>query len=88
MLAVGGRVAGGEQQVVAVAQRDLELLGEVDDHLAAGLRAAGLDEAQVTSGHAGLQGEIELAEAPAAAPVLQQRPERDGIGDRGHRGGP
>ena len=41
------RVAGGEQQVVAVAERHLQLLGEVQHHLGARSRPAGLDEAQV-----------------------------------------
>jgi hypothetical protein len=72
-LGVGGREPGGQQQLVAVAQRDVELLGEVQDHLAARPRAAGLQEAEVAGGHAGLEREVELAQPAAPAPVLQQR---------------
>ena len=70
--AVDRRVAGREQQLVALAQRDVELLGEAQHHLGARLGAAGLDEAQVARRDAGLEGEVELAEAPPAAPVAQQ----------------
>ncbi len=35
-LRLGGNVAGGEQQLVSLAQWDVELLGEVHDHLRAG----------------------------------------------------
>ena len=87
-LAVDGRVAGGEQQVVALTQRDLELLGQVQDHLAAGLRAAGLDEADVPGRDAGVEREVELAAPPPLAPVAQQRAdtERRREGDVGHGG--
>ena len=45
-LPVDGRVARGEQQLVALAQRHVELLGEVHDHLGARPRAARLHEAR------------------------------------------
>ena len=75
--------AGGEQQPVAVAQH-LELLGEVQEHLAAWVRAAGLEEAHMTSRHPGIEREVELAEAPPPAPVAQQRPHLAGRTRGGH----
>ena len=71
-LLVDRRIAGGEQEPVALAQRDLELAGEVEDHLLARLRAAGLDEAEVAGGDARLEREVELAEAAALAPVAEE----------------
>ena len=82
-LLVDRRVAGGEQEPVALAQRHLELVGEVEDHLGARLRAAGLDEAEVAGGDAGLEREVELAEAAALAPVAQQGAERGAAVDMG-----
>ena len=73
------REARGQQQAVALAQRHVELLGEVQDHLAARVRAARLEEAQVPGRHTGLEREVELAEPVALPPVPQQRPE----GNRG-----
>jgi hypothetical protein len=74
----GGREAGGQQEVVAVAQRYVELLGQMQHHLPARLRAARLQEAQVSRRDAGLEREVELAEAAPPAPVAQQRAEWDG----------
>lgn len=71
---------GRRQQLVAVAQRDLELIGEVQHHLPARLRAARLDEGQVAGRHAGHRGQVELAETAAGAPQLQQ------LADAGQRG--
>ena len=51
----------GEQQLVAVAQGHVELLGEVQHHLGAGPRPPGLDEAQVPRGDVGLERQVELA---------------------------
>ena len=82
-LLVDRRVAGGEQQPVALAQRHLELVGEVQDHLGARLGAAGLDEAEVAGRDAGLEREVELAEAAALAPVAEQV--ADGSGGHGRR---
>ena len=71
-LAKLGRVARCRQQHVALAQRNAKLLGELQQHLAAGLRASGFQEAQVPRGDFGLAGEIELAHAAALAPVAQK----------------
>ena len=74
-LRVDRRVAGGEQHPVALAQRHVELLGQVQDHLLARARAAGLEEAQVARGDAGLEREVELAEAALGAPGLEEWPD-------------
>ena len=70
-LAVERGVAGGEQELVAIAQRDLELLGELQHHLGAGPRAPGLDEAHMAGGDARVEGEVELAAPAPLAPVAQ-----------------
>ncbi len=75
-LLVDGGMARGQQEAVALAQRDVELVGQVQHHLGAGPGAAGLDEAEVPRRHARLEREIELAQVPAPAPVAQQRPDR------------
>ena len=64
VLAVDGRVPGREQQRVAVAQGDVEALGQAQHHLRARARAPGLDEAQVARRDAGLERQVELAQAP------------------------
>ena len=84
-LTVRRRVARGEQQLVAVAQRDVELLGEMDDHLGAGPCPAGLDEADMPGGHVRLEREVQLAQAPPLAPLAQQRPDADPFLDLAHR---
>lgn len=66
-LAVQRSVPGGEQQPVALAQRDLEPLREVDDHLAARPGAACLHEAQMTCRHVAFQRQVELRQVPAFA---------------------
>ena len=80
-------VPGRDEQRVAIAQRYVEMLGEVQDHLAARPRPARLHEAQVPGRHARRVRELELAEAPARAPVAQQLTDgyRDGLGDHAHR---
>ena len=65
-------VAGGEQQRVALPQRHLEVLGQVQHHLPAGPGPAGLHEAQVPGGDTRLLGQVELAEAAALAPLAEQ----------------
>jgi hypothetical protein len=83
-LLVDGGVAGGQQQLVALAQRDLQLLGQGQQHLRAGARAAGLHEAEVPRGHPHLEGEVHLAQAPSPAPVAQQRADAHARGRVGH----
>jgi len=66
-----GRIAGRDQQHVALAHRHLQPLGQPQHHLAAGRGAAGLDEAEMARGDLRLAGQVELAHAPAAAPFAQ-----------------
>jgi hypothetical protein len=58
--------------VVALAQRHLELLGQPQQHVAAGPGPSGLQEAQMPGRGPGLEGEVELAQAAALAPLAQQ----------------
>ena len=81
---VDRRESGGEQQLVALPQRHLQLLGQVQHHLPAGPRATGLDEAQVPAGHPGLAGQVQLAEPPALPPVAQQFPHGGTRSGAGH----
>ena len=67
-----GRVAGVQQQQVALAQRHVELLGQAQHHVAAGRRATRLDEAQVAGRDLGLERELELAQSAVFAPLPQQ----------------
>ena len=62
--------------MVALAERQVELLGEVEDHLAARLRPPGLHEAQVPGGDLRLEGEVHLAQPAALAPLAQQPADR------------
>jgi hypothetical protein len=66
------REACGDQQRVALAQRHVEQLGQMQHHLAARLRAAGFEKAQVLRGNLGFDGEVELAHAPPLPPFAQQ----------------
>src|SRR4029077_12638070 len=83
-LAVVGRVAGGEEQAVAVAQRHVEMLGEMEKELAGRLRPSRLHEAQVPGRHVGFQREVQLAETTPTTPVLQQRSDARSRGRHGH----
>lgn len=56
-----GRKACGDEKDVAVAHGDGELLGEMKNHFAAGLRAARFEEAEMARGDFGFAGEVELA---------------------------
>jgi hypothetical protein len=66
-----GGEPGGQQQAVAVAQRNLEALGEVEDHLAARLRAPRLDEAEMPRRNRRSHRELELAEVAPLPPLPQ-----------------
>ena len=68
-------VAGGEQQPIALAERNLELLGEQQHHPGARRGAAGLDEAQMPSRDPGVERQVELGAPPPRAPLAQQRPD-------------
>ena len=84
-LGIGRCVAGGEQHRVALAQWDLERLGEPHDHPATGERASALDKADVALRRSGAQGELELADTPALAPVAERVGDRCCLRVRRHR---
>jgi hypothetical protein len=75
-LPVGRRVARGQEQVVALAERDVESLGQMEHHLRARPRAARFEEAQVSRGDVRLPRKLELTEPTAMAPVTEHRPDR------------
>jgi len=66
------REPGGQEQLVALAQRHLEAFGEVQHHLGARPRAAGLDEAEMPRRDPGLQRQLHLAQPPPLAPVAEE----------------
>ena len=84
MLREDRREAGGQQQRVAVAQRDLERVGEMQQHLPARSGTACLDEAQVARGDRGVERELELAELAPLAPRAQDRAGAGRGGERAH----
>jgi hypothetical protein len=71
-LRVGGCVAGRQEQLVALAERQAKRLGEPDDHLAARHRAAALDEAEVPLRRSGQQGQLKLAQPAGGAAFFQR----------------
>src|SRR5581483_459710 len=71
-LGEGRRVPGGEQQGVALTQWHVELLGQTQYHLAARLRAACFEKAQVPRRNLGLTRQVELAQSPPLAPLAQK----------------
>jgi hypothetical protein len=68
--------SGRDQQNVAFAYRNCQLFGEMQHHLAAGLRAAGLDETQVPRGNLCLVGERKLTHVATLPPFAQQIADR------------
>ena len=71
-LAIDRRIAGRGEQVVATAQGYLEHSGQEQNHLAARLRAAGLEKAQVPRRDLRLERQAELAHPPPLAPLLEE----------------
>ena len=71
-LQIGRREAAREQQAVALGDRQVEVLGQVDEELAARAGPAGLDEAQVLGRDVRVEGQLELAEAASRAPEADQ----------------
>jgi hypothetical protein len=65
-------VPGCEQQMVAVAQGDVEALGQVQHHLVARARTDVLDEAEMPGRHAE-RGHVELGEMAPLSPLPKQR---------------
>src|SRR5919109_285393 len=79
------RLTGPKEELVAFTQRNAELVGEMEHHLRARTRAAGLNEAEMSSRDAGLQGQVELAEPPSLPPATQERADRHARADVRHR---
>ncbi len=67
-LTPGRRVTRSQQQLVGLAQRHVERRRQAQDHLAAGLGAAELEEAQMTLRAVGRRREPELRKAASLAP--------------------
>jgi len=75
-------VARGQQQLVALPERHLQLLGDPQQHVAPGLRSPGLDEAEMPRRDPRVERQLELGHAPPRAPFAQQRPDLV-VGPRG-----
>ena len=73
-LAVRRREAGRQQESIALSERDLESLGEVEHHLPARTGSPCLDEAQVPRRDGGSQRQLELAQIATRPPLAQQLP--------------
>jgi len=86
-LPVHRRVTRGREQVVAPPGRHVEGAGQQQHHLAARLRAAGLDEGQVTGGDLRVDRQAQLAEPPPLPPLLDEPADRAGPGAPDGRGG-
>jgi hypothetical protein len=83
-LAIHGREPGRAQQHVALAQRQVERIAQHQRHLATGLRATGLEEAQVPRRDLGLLGERLLGQPSSEPPLAEQRAEAAGMGELCH----
>ena len=83
-LGIRRRIARGEQEPVAIAERDIEPFGQVEHHLATRSRPPGLDEAEVTGGHGRVERELELADPSPLAPGAQQLADARGLWEDGH----
>jgi hypothetical protein len=71
-LGIGGSVPGSEQQPILLAEGNLQLLQDAQQHVPSGPRAARLDEAQMPGGDSGLERQVELGHTPALAPLAQK----------------
>ena len=73
---VSRRKAGRQQHPVLLAQRQVEPVGQPQHHVARRRRAAAFDEAQMALRDVGLEREVELAHAAAAAPFADEVADR------------
>jgi len=74
-----GRETGGDQQCVEILRLETEHARQREHHAAPRLRAAGLEETDVTRGHTRLQRQLFLAETEGGAPEAQQPSEGAGL---------
>jgi hypothetical protein len=65
-----------QQEGVALAQWNFELLGKVKEHFATWHRAPRLKKAQVTGRDVGFTSKVKLAEATSSSPITQQIADR------------
>ena len=66
-----GGEAGRHEDGVPFPQRDLQVLGQTQNHVPAGLGAAGFEEAEVAGGNLGVERQVELAEPAALTPLTE-----------------
>ncbi len=64
-------VSGSHEQNVALAHRNLQLFGEMQNHLAARRRSTRLHKTQMARRDVRFTGEVELAQTPALSPIAQ-----------------
>lgn len=64
MLRKGWGEAGGGEEDIALPERDIESFGEMQEHLAARLSAAGFEDAHMTGRDVGVQCELKLGQVP------------------------
>jgi hypothetical protein len=72
----GGGVAGRQEKLVAVTQRNVEALREVENHFAARPGAPCLDEAEMSRRDRRSRRNLELTEVPPLPPLTKQHPRR------------
>ena len=65
-------MAGGQQHAIGLPRRHPQHLAEPQHQAGAGAGPAGLDEAEMPGGDAGLQRQVHLAQPPGAAGAGQQ----------------
>jgi hypothetical protein len=78
LLRVDWRIPGRKEQCVALAERNVELLGEAHQHVPARLRSPVLEETQMARRDFGFGSQIDLSDAPSLAPFTQQCADRPG----------
>lgn len=71
-LRVHRRVPAGQHELIPLAQRHFELLGEVQNHFATRRGPAGLHETEVSARDLRLQRKLQLSQSPTFAPLTQK----------------
>ena len=81
LVAIGRHEACRDMQGVSFFERQIERAAEQLHHLAARLRAAGFQKAQMPGGDIGIHRQVDLGKAAHLSPVLQQAAEMPGRGN-------